>query len=170
MIDPARTFLPLLLPVGAGQTRMEQEQIGRRTPLSRANATWQGDAVGFRTRSKALSRRRSRDRSPSGARTYRGSLAVRETLVPFAATSSVTGPCNAAERFSTTAYPLGVVEPGWPLAMKALASARASSRPRSQSAAGRARVAALALPSGGATATLPARRPSGRILPAPRGP
>ena len=64
---------PVLPPLATGRTqgraRTIRDTIHR---LSRANATRQDDAVGFRTRSKALSRRRSRDRSPSGARAAGG--------------------------------------------------------------------------------------------------
>jgi hypothetical protein len=59
-------LLPPQRPEGPGRPRTIQDAIHR---LSSANATRQDDAVGFRTRPEALSRRRSRDRSPSGART-----------------------------------------------------------------------------------------------------
>jgi len=60
---------PLATERTPGRARTIRHAIHR---LSSANATRQDDAVGFRTRSKPLSWRRSRDRSPSGARAAGG--------------------------------------------------------------------------------------------------
>jgi hypothetical protein len=70
----------------AGRSRTVRD-AGHR--LSSTNATRQDDAVPFRTRSNALSRRRSRDRSPSGARRWRRAKARRQKSVRRGPGSSV---------------------------------------------------------------------------------